>query len=84
MAVNLKNPETERLLRALAARADESLTQAAATAIRERLERLEAADRQKHAKTLVSLDDLIAEARRGAVIDDRPLKVIADELWSDE
>lgn len=41
MAVNIKNPEAERLARELAARTGENLTTAVTTALRERLERLQ-------------------------------------------
>jgi antitoxin VapB len=39
MAMNIKNPETERLARELAKRTGESLTVAVTVALRERLER---------------------------------------------
>jgi antitoxin VapB len=41
MAMNIKNPETERLARELAERTGESLTVAVTVALRERLERQE-------------------------------------------
>jgi antitoxin VapB len=40
MAMNLKNPETERLVRELVAITNESITEAITVAVRERLERL--------------------------------------------
>ncbi len=43
--MNIKNPETEALARALARRTGESLTQALAVALRERLERLSTGER---------------------------------------
>ena len=41
MALSIKNPEAERLVRAIAARTGESLTQVITTALRERLRREE-------------------------------------------
>lgn len=40
MALNIKDPETDRLARALAGVTGETLTEAVATAVRERLERV--------------------------------------------
>ncbi len=40
MALNIKDPETDRLARALAGATGETLTEAVATALRERLERV--------------------------------------------
>ena len=41
IALNIKDPETDRLARALAAATGESITEAVAVAVRERLERIE-------------------------------------------
>lgn len=74
MALNIKDPETDRLVRALAAATGESITEAVAVAVRERLERVEGA---------FEADELVVEidaiARRCAALprlDDRP----ADEI----
>ncbi len=74
MALNIKDPETDRLARALAAATGESLTTAVAIALRERLERVDAVPR---AGDLVS--ELEAIALRCAalpVLDDRPEEAI--------
>lgn len=70
MTLNIKDPETDRLARALADATGESITTAVATAVRERLDRVGRRGRG---------DDLVAEleaiARRCAalpVLDDRP------------
>lgn len=83
MAVNLKNPEAERLLNELAEQTGESLTEAATKAFAERLERLRRERAAGRKRELGALLDLIAEARRGPVVDPRPLKQITDELWED-
>lgn len=83
MAVNLKNPEAERLLNELAARTGESLTEAATRAFAERLERLERERARQKERSLSSLMDLIAEARQSPRLDERPLNQITDELWGD-
>lgn len=41
MALNIKDAETDRLVRALAAATGETITEAVAVAVRERLERIE-------------------------------------------
>ena len=47
MGVNIKNPETERLIRRLAEVAGEGQTEAVTVAVRERLERLDAEKTRK-------------------------------------
>lgn len=54
MALNIKDPETDRLVRALAAATGETITEAVASAVRERLDRVQG-DRQA--------PDLIEEMR---------------------
>jgi antitoxin VapB len=44
MSLNLKNPETARLIRELAAETGESMTEAVTIAVRERLDRIRAQD----------------------------------------
>jgi len=83
MAVNLKNPEAERLLNELAEQTGESLTEAASKAFAERLARLKQDRAAQRKRELGSLLDLIAEARRSPALDERPLKQITDELWGE-
>ncbi|MFG1210254.1 type II toxin-antitoxin system VapB family antitoxin [Xanthobacter flavus] len=69
MALSIKDPETERLARALAARTGETITVATRRAIEERLKRTGA-----HARKTALLEDMEAMQRRlGAlpVLDDR-------------
>lgn len=63
MALNIKDPETDRLVRALAAATGESITVAVAAAVRERLERVEGSRR---APDLV--DELRSIAERCAAL----------------
>ena len=63
MALNIKDPETDRLVRALAAETGESITEAVATAVRERLDRVQGSRR---APDLVEAIRSIAE--RGAAL----------------
>lgn len=69
MAINIKDPETDRRARELAARTGETLTTAVSVAVSERLERLRG---QRAMPDLVAELDAIAE-RSGAlpVIDHR-------------
>lgn len=85
MAVNLKNPEAERLLQELAAATGESLTEAAARAFAERLARLKQEQASVRGRQRADVIALIAEARAAAPpLDPRPLKVIRAELWGDD
>ena len=70
MAVNLKDPEVDRLVRDLAAATGESITTAVAVAVRERLERLRSVPKGRDLE-----GELLAIADRCArlpVIDERP------------
>lgn len=82
MAINLKNPEVEGALRALAAEAGESLTEAAGIAFRERLTRLR--DAKMRLRSLQSIHELINEGRAATPQSESSLKQLADELWGDE
>ncbi|MBA3289554.1 MAG: type II toxin-antitoxin system VapB family antitoxin [Acidimicrobiia bacterium] len=55
MALNIKDPETDRLVRALAAETGESITDAVANSVRERLDRVHGSRRAP---------DLVNEIRR--------------------
>ena len=83
MAINIKNLEAERLLGELARETGEGLTEAAANAFRERLDRIRAERSGRAQRGALSLGDLIAEARRAAVADGRSEKEISDGLWGE-
>lgn len=74
MALNIKNPEVDRLARELAERTGESLTEVVLTALRERLRREEGRAEPR------SLADELAEIRKRCarlpVLDDRPAEVV--------
>jgi len=69
MALNIKDPETDRLARELAAATGESITEAARQAIAERLTRVRA--QSAAAAEGRTLDDIIARARSLPVLDAR-------------
>ena len=74
MALNIKDPEADRLARELSAETGESLTAAVTIALRERLERVHGS-----AAPDALVDELTAIAVRCAalpVLDDRPEDVI--------
>lgn len=74
MALNIKDAETDRLARELAAETGESITVAARRAIEERLARVRA-----RARSAVASDDLhaiIARGRARALLDDRSAEAI--------
>ncbi len=73
MALNIKNPEADRLARELAARTGETITQTVLNALRERLKR-------EGAKSPLSLKDEIMEiSRRCAALPDLDRRS-ADEI----
>lgn len=67
MALNIKDLETDRLARELAATTGESITEATRRAIEERLTRL----RRRPAKT-AELSDIITRGRARRTLQDRP------------
>ncbi len=68
MALNIKDPETDRLARALAAEAGESLTTAIKTAIQDRLIRMRAHPRHDAPTTMAQI---IERGRTRTTVDDR-------------
>jgi antitoxin VapB len=81
MAMNIKNPETERLARELAKRTGESLTVAVTIALKERLER-----QQKEQKKEGRLEWLLKLTERTAPLlkDLPPSDKIGDLLFDKE
>jgi antitoxin VapB len=73
MALNIKDPEADRLARTLAARTGETLTQAVVTALRERLKR-------ECAKSPLSLKQEIMEISRRAAALPRRTGRTAEEI----
>lgn len=69
MSLNIKDPETDRLARELAAATGESITEAARRALQERLHRVRA--RAAIQTGGVDLAAIIARGRARAVLDDR-------------
>ena len=81
MALNLKNPETERLAKELARYTGESITEAVTVAIKERLERAERA--KKREGRLEWLDELTK--RTAPLLKDLPSSdKIGDLLYDKE
>jgi antitoxin VapB len=74
MALNIKDPETDRLVRELAAATGESITVAVATAARERLERLGRVSERE--RRIAAMKEIAARVAALPVLDDRP----ADEI----
>jgi antitoxin VapB len=74
MALNIKDPETDRLARELAAETGESITVAARRAIEERLQRVRARASVRPEQT--ELDELLARSRARATHDDRTAEEI--------
>lgn len=74
MALNIKDPEADRLVRELAAVTGESITEAARNAFAERLQRVRA--HGAAADVRAELDGIIARGRGRVVLDDRPIDEI--------
>jgi antitoxin VapB len=70
MALSIKNSETERLAREVARETGESLTEAIAGALKERLQRL----KQRHQGRIVTekLEDILRRVDRLPTLDTRP------------
>ena len=73
MALNIKDPETDRLVRALAAATGESITEAVAVAVRERLERLEG---QRGVDLVAEIDAIVGRCAVLPRLDDRSAEEI--------
>ena len=79
MAMNIKNPETERLVNELADLTGESLTGAVTLAVREKLERVKSAKKGGMAERLNQI------AKEAAPLFKEPYKTIdIDEMLYDE
>lgn len=74
MALNIKDPETDRLARELAAETGESITVAARRALEERLQRVRARASASGADD--RLGEIIARGRRRAMLDSRSAEEI--------
>jgi antitoxin VapB len=77
MALSIKDPETERLARALAARTGESVTKAIRESLRERLRQFGGEGGQTN-DVMADLTAIVGRYRQRPVVDDRS----ADEIIS--
>ncbi|HEX4533371.1 MAG TPA: type II toxin-antitoxin system VapB family antitoxin [Rhizomicrobium sp.] len=85
MGINIKSESAEAIVRELAARTGEGLTEAIEIAARERLARLEAAPRQtleNFLEAIRPLQDAIAR-ERGASGDQRTARELIEELYDE-
>lgn len=76
MALNIKDPETDRLARELAAATGESITVAARRALEERLERVRHSQRASESDHRDVIDGIIARGRARPILDARPVDEI--------
>lgn len=74
MPINIKDPETDRLVRDLASATGETITEAIATAARERLDRIQAG--RRHYSLADELNEIGLRCASLPVLDERP----ADEI----
>jgi antitoxin VapB len=80
MAMNIKNPETERLARELAKRTGESLTVAITVALKERLERENGTKPESRREWLERITAITAPLMN----DGRSSKELFDELYDEK
>jgi antitoxin VapB len=78
MALNIKDPETDRLARRLSALTGESITGAVKTAVRERIER------EERERGKASVEELLAIAKRIASRIDRDSRTPDEIIGYDE
>lgn len=71
MALNIKDPETDRLARQLAELTGESITSALRQALQARIESVQGTRRRESARTSAVLDEVAARGRARAVLDPR-------------
>jgi antitoxin VapB len=64
MSINIKNPESQRLARELAAATGETLTRAVTVAVRERLERVRANEHEASAQRATRIRQIGKDAAR--------------------
>ncbi|HEY8599357.1 MAG TPA: type II toxin-antitoxin system VapB family antitoxin [Thermomicrobiales bacterium] len=80
MPLTIKDPEADRLARAIAARTGETLTQAVITALRERLEREE----RRLDDTDILVEEILAIGRHSAALPIRDARPADEILGYDE
>ena len=80
MALNIKNPETERLVQELAALTNETLTAAITQAVSERLQRLNQADRAGLADRLIAIGKSCAPRLKEPFRSADPSDLLYDDL----
>ncbi len=80
MGLSIKNEDTVRAVRDLAALTGESLTAAVDTAVRERLARVRPRRRVDEA----AIDRILEHYRSLPVVDDRSSKELIDDLYDDD
>ncbi|MDX2112778.1 MAG: type II toxin-antitoxin system VapB family antitoxin [Alphaproteobacteria bacterium] len=81
MALSIKDPTVDKNLRLLASMTGESLTRAAASAIEEKLAKLEAAKAKKRVARRKAVEDFLKDRPRLKFKGGKTLKEITDELW---
>jgi antitoxin VapB len=83
MAINIKNPATDKLARELASCRRVGVTEAVHMALERALAEAQADRAAEIARRRKENDRILAEVAKLPILDDRPTKVIRDELWDD-
>ncbi|MCU0697858.1 MAG: type II toxin-antitoxin system VapB family antitoxin [Myxococcaceae bacterium] len=83
MSINLDNPEVEALLKELAAKTRESLTEAAGKAFQARLDALLASQKPGRERFLPEVLEMSERGEELPDLDPRPTKELLDDLWGD-
>lgn len=80
MAINIKDPDTERAIRRLAAAKGASITDSLRALAEAELERLEAVRQADIEVRRRAIHKLVGDIAKTPIVDDRPLEVIRREL----
>ena len=81
MAINIKDPATEGVVRELASATGETITDAIRSAAQAALDAIKAERDADRARRLAAIRALQDEIAKMPVADDRPIEVIRKELW---
>lgn len=84
MALNIKNPEVDRLARRAAELRETGVTEALRAALERDVAILEEEREARAQRRIAETMKIVEEMGRFPVRDRRPLKEIRDELWEDD
>ena len=84
MALHLNDPETDRLARELARETGESLTEAVNRAVKERLDRVTAAQQAKEKKLLAEFEKILSRVSPELRAEKKTGRELIDEMYDED